>query len=137
MGESKLGVYMFGPYMIRVNVDDSDISGAFYMCGTDDKNDLPTIVVGIGHEKHEWHLIVNIVTHELFELMTTLMGFRYDQCPSYTSGNDRFVFHFDHKQMSEIISRVTWSLSPLLEDLYKKFMERFKPKKKRKTKGRR
>ena len=99
----------------------SGIGGEFY--SKFDGSALPRIIVGIDYERDEWWQLLNTLLHEVIEWLLAISGFRFEQNPSMNWGTDRFTFHFDHPQYSEVISKASHGIAKIIPELKKAFVK--------------
>jgi hypothetical protein len=122
----KLMTTDFGHYKIDIYIRDG-LGGEFY--SKYDGAALPRIVIGIDYEHDEWCQLFNVLLHEVIECLLAISGFRFDQSPSTSWGTDRFTFHFDHAQFSEVISKASLGLVKIIPELKKAFTKACKTRK--------
>ncbi|MEJ2655584.1 MAG: hypothetical protein P8012_00100 [Desulfobacterales bacterium] len=122
----KLTTTDFGHYKVDIYIRNG-IGGEFYT--TLEGSSLPRIVIGIDYDRSEWWQLFNVLLHEVVECLLAISGFRFDQSPSISWGTDRFTFHFDHAQFSEVISRASLGLVKIIPELKKAFVKSYKSRK--------
>lgn len=119
MAEKSLGVFEFGYNRIEVFVDAARCGGEFY--GLPKGSGFPRIVVGIDYQPHEWPQCVSVLMHEVFESLMSSMGMRFQPAPGMSWGSDRYIFHFDHNQFSELVTSAADGLVAVMPKLAKAF----------------
>lgn len=130
-GERLLGVYEFGYENIEVYAVD-DIGGSFSLSSANIK--MPNIKVGIDYAPGDFHVIVSVFIHEIFELLLARKGCRFEDSTSLNRGHDKYVFLFNHPVFTEVCTCASESLFCVLNELKKVGDEYNKWKKKNETK---
>jgi hypothetical protein len=124
----KLMTTDFGHYKVDIYIRDG-LGGEFYSrC---DGTALPRIVIGVDYEHDEWCQLLSALLHEVIECLLAISGFRFEQAPSVSWETDRFTFHFDHAQFSEVISKASLGLVKIIPELKKAFTKACKTRKPR------
>lgn len=97
----KLGTYRLGYRLVDVFTDPRSYSGSFDMLPG--KNRHGRLLVGLaGTLEDAW----SVLTHEAIEALLTDMALRFVPAPQFSASADGYVFHFDHKALSELAPRL-------------------------------
>jgi hypothetical protein len=116
----KLTTTDFGHFKADIYIRDG-LGGEFY--SKYDGTALPRIVIGIDYERDEWDQLLNVLLHEVIECLLAISGLRFEQAPSTSWSTDRYTFHFDHPQFSEVISKASSGLVKIIPELKKAFVK--------------
>lgn len=121
----KFGTFQLGYRWVDVYADPANNGGSFRIVPKDKKN--AQLTVGMAQKaEHAW----SVLMHEAQEAILCDMETRF-RIEGFEVGSDTCFFHYDHRQHTEICSRVAWFMWEAREAFCKAHKKCNKSKKKK------
>lgn len=74
--------------------------------------------ISVGLEPNRWRDVYDVLLHEVVEFAYLQMNCRLQPSGGASASQARYIFHADHEQFSEIITRAAYFLTPAIPVLY-------------------
>ncbi len=114
MKQTIVGTYEIGSDYVQIVLREGT-GGEFYLMPEHGK--VPRVKIGADYE--HWDEVVNVLIHEVRELIYYKLGCRYEPDNDWSNDHGQFLFVITHVKFSDACNREALCLTKCLPDLAK------------------